>query len=365
MRINFKGKNKFTIIQTTVIVFIWILLLAVPVLFGNFPESRKWVQIFRIWKEYAFLFALFLINRFVLLPFLFFHGKRIAYFISAGTLIVVLFLVIYIKFMNQPARLPEKIPPVNEIMRPPIEQVHPMPGLNRREPLIPPYANLLILSFLILGFDTGLSISIKWIQSEQSRIKLEKENTENKLAFLQNQVSPHFFMNTLNNIHALVDIDTEEAKGSIIKLSRLMDYMLYESQTSTVPLKQEIDFIRSYVELMKLRFTDDIDIVLDIPPVLPAIKTPPLLTISFIENAFKYGVSYESPSFIHIFINVDETGFSFRVRNSLHPEKVKRENSGIGIRNARNRLELLYGQNYELSINNENNTFEVNMNIPV
>lgn len=365
MKMNFKSKNKFVIIQTTVIVFIWILLLAVPVLFGNFPEERKWVQIFKIWKEYVFLFFLFLINRFVLLPYLFFRRKRAAYFILTGALVLVLFSGMYLRYLNSPQNRMREIPPIERPkIRPPRDEFRRMPEPIRRDPLVPPYANLLILSFLILGFDTGLNMSIKWLQSEQRRIKLEKENMENKLAFLQNQVSPHFFLNTLNNIHALVDINTEEAKEAIIKLSRLMGYLLYESRVEKISIEREIQFIRSYVELMRLRFSEKVEIKLQVPYELPKIKIHPLLFISCIENAFKHGISYESESFVDIVFEYEAERLIFEVKNSNH-NRARTENSGIGLENIKNRLDLLYGDDYLLNISESQDVYKVKMEIPI
>lgn len=172
-------------------------------------------------------------------------------------------------------------------------------------------------------------------------------------------------MNTLNNIHALIDIDTEEAKQAIIKLSQMMDYMLYESQSSYISLAQEMEFVKSYVDLMKLRFTDDIEIILDIPENLPPIKIPPLLTISFIENAFKHGISYENSSFIHIRYKFTEDTLNFNIVNKLYPDNKSTKNSGIGIENARKRLDILYGKECDLFINRKDKNFEVNLNIPI
>ena len=230
---------------------------------------------------------------------------------------------------------------------------------------VPPFANLLIMSVLLIGFDTGLVFSMKWMQSEQNRLKIEKESMENKMAFLQNQISPHFFMNTLNNIHALIDISSEEAQGAIIKLSEIMDYMLYESQTEKISLKKEMNFIKSYVELMKLRFTKDVDIILDIPEILPTVSIPPLLTISFLENAFKHGISYELPSFVHIKYEVVGSNLNFEISNSDHAKPEKSKNSGIGIKNSRHRLDLIYGNSYQLAINQSEQNFAITLNIPL
>lgn len=354
--------------QTFIIAFVWLLLFAMPVLFGEQPYGLNWTHILRIWSQYLVVFVIFLVNRFLLIPQFFFKGKKILYFVSVLLIIGVFTTLVFVQTRNTP-RMAERplrrIPPRARFERP--RRILPPPVFRRQNrEFIPPYGNLLILTILLIGFDSGLLFFSKWMQSEQNKLKAEKESIKNKMDFLQTQISPHFFMNTLNNIHALIDIDAGEAKESIIKLSQMMDYLLYESQTSEVPLKQEMTFIRSYMDLMKLRYPDHVDIRLDISQELPDVKIPPLLTISFIENAFKYGISYEASSFIHIKISADEKRFTFHVQNSIHPGKERRKNSGIGIENARNRLALIYGNNYDLTINDkEKNVFEVTLNIPV
>lgn len=375
-------KNRIGQVQLLLISLVWIILLAMPVLSGESDNGVNWTHIFKIWQEYIVLFVLLLINRFLLMPKLFFQNKRILYFTSLFIIIGFTTSVFYIsEKLDQPNRMRNV-----EMRNAPPPRFNDFNGQKRNQPLnqlpklgpnigpgkglpkegMPPFMNLFIMSILLIGFDSGLLFFSKWMESEQNKLKAEKESVENKMAFLQNQISPHFFMNTLNNIHALVDIDTEEAKESIIKLSKMMDYMLYESQTANISIKQEMEFIRSYVDLMKLRFTDDVIIVLDIPTILPSVKIPPLLTISFIENAFKYGVSYESDSFIKIHFDATDTHFNFIVENSLHKKIETKKNSGIGIANTKNRLELIYGSNFDLEINeNKNNSFFVKLNIPL
>lgn len=355
-------KNNIEYVQLLLVVLVWLLLFAIPVLFGDSSSQINWHHIIKIWEEYGILLIIFLINRFVFMPYLFLREKRIAYFISiVGMIIIfsgVMFIFHHATQVNQPFDMP---PPLDGDTLPDF-----MPPMRHgpRE-FILPSGNLIIMSVLLIGFDSGLIFFSKWMVSEQNKLKAERESIANKMAFLQNQVSPHFFMNTLNNIHALVDIDTEEAKAAIIKLSQMMDYMLYESQSSYISLKQEMEFIKSYVELMKLRITDEIELVLDIPEKLPSIKIPPLLTISFIENAFKYGISYELASFIHIKFRVTERELNFSIANRIHPDRKPWKNSGIGIENTQKRLELLFGNNYGLSISNNHDIFTVNLSIPI
>jgi two-component sensor histidine kinase len=391
MNATIKTNKNIGKIQIQLITFVWILIFAIPLLFGKFRFGIVWSHIFKIWIEYGFLFIVFLINRFLLFPILFLKGRRTLYFLSVVAALVLLVYTSYI-FGTSDNNLVQEQHPISQnrdMPFPPpggpppdhhysddVPEGDPFrnnnapadqtPPSDSGENAIPPFANLLILGILIIGFDTGLIFSVKWLKAEQNKLILEKENMENKMAFLQNQISPHFFMNTLNNIHALVDINTDEAKEAIIRLSQMMAYMLYESQTDKISLQKEIEFIKSYVELMRLRFTDDIDIKLDIDEDLPRVSIPPLLTISFIENAFKHGISYEETSFVHIVYRFANDKITFEVSNTNHSKKDKSENSGIGLQNAKNRLALIYKDNYKLDIDQfSGKIFTVKLNLPL
>jgi len=222
-----------------------------------------------------------------------------------------------------------------------------------------------VVSILIIGFDTGLVLSVKWAQSEQNRIRMEKESVENQLAFLRNQVSPHFFMNTLNNIHSLIDFDTTEAKDSVIRLSRLMRHLLYDSEADKIPLQKELEFVQNYVDLMKLRFSNKVNIQLEIPGHIPDKTIPPLLFTSFLENAFKHGIHIQGASFVSIaFAFVDEQ-LVFAMKNSNPHLQKEEEQTGIGIENSRKRLDLLYGNQYSLEINDGKEEFLLTLTLPL
>ena len=361
MNNNTKTNKSFGNVQFLIMAFIWVLIFAIPLLTGDNTNGVMWPRIIKVWIEYSFVFIVFFVNHFLLFP-QFLKGRRILYFISVLCILIILVLVSY--FFNAADNPPDVMqrmePPMGDQPGPPRPR-----GKGPRESFLP-FGNLLIMSILLIGFDAGLSFSGKWLQAEQNKIMLEKENVENKMAFLQNQVSPHFFMNTLNNIHALVDIDTEEAKEAIIRLSQMMTYMLYESRTEKIGIQKEVDFVKSYVELMKLRFSEEVEVKLDIPETLPDISVPPLLTISYIENAFKHGISYEKPSFIHIKYVFKKDKLYFEIKNSNHSKQKKSINSGIGLENARKRLSLIFADNYSLNINQAyNNVFTVNLNIPL
>lgn len=267
--------------------------------------------------------------------------------------------------------------PANQIGR--IEQPHanpqkygtPPPMRNQNPPRqrppreLPPYIWFVVISILIVGFDTGLRISVKWVSSEQMRIIVEKENMQTQLAFLRNQVSPHFFMNTLNNIHSLIDYDTREAKESIIRLSKLMRHLLYDSEAEKIPFQKEIDFIKSYVDLMRLRYSDQAKIELRLPPQIPDISIPPLLFTSFVENAFKHGASKQASMLIVISFAYEGEKLRFQIRNNHAQNSIKEDHVGIGITNSKKRLNLLYGDLYTLNIEDSEDEFVVNLIIPV
>lgn len=357
-------KYNFKYFEILVILAIWVVLFASPILFGPFEEGIEWDHVFDIWKNHLSLLAVFLIHRFILMPRFFFKGKKMAYFTMTG---VMLLLGTYIVYSTD-TRVEQHVPPPprheRSERRPEPPPNRPPGPVQKGQGPIPYYVNFLLLSILIVGFDAGLQTSMRWMGMEQEKFKLQKESVENQLAFLKNQISPHFFMNTLNNIHALVDIDTEEAKQAIVKLSNLMRHLLYDSEERENPISKEVEFILSYVELMRLRFTDKVKIEVDIPNQIPDKTIPPLLFTSLLENAFKHGISYSAPSIISIAMSFDENRLKFVVENSNHAKKTE-EPSGIGIENTRKRLDLLFKNQYDLNVSESDKDYTVNLNIPI
>ena len=225
----------------------------------------------------------------------------------------------------------------------------------------------LIISILILGAGTTIKLMSKWLSEEELRKDAEKEQLKTSLALLRHQVSPHFFMNTLNNIHSLVETDSGKAQDAIERLSILMRYLLYDSAQSTIELKKEIEFINSFVSLMQLRHSDEVEVKILIPDQIPVIKIPPMLFISLLENAFKHGVSYPLKSYIYLEIQIRENSLACIIKNSKHKSVTNKydEYSGIGLANIKKSLNLLYEQDYKLDISDKENEFEVNLTIPV
>lgn len=225
-----------------------------------------------------------------------------------------------------------------------------------------------LIAILMVGFNIAIRLIFQSFRDEERMKELEREKLKTELQYLKYQMNPHFFMNTLNNIHALVDIDTEEARTSIIELSKLMRYVLYEANNSMISLAKELQFQDNYVNLMKLRFINKVHIEIDIPESIPEVQVPPLLFITFIENAFKHGISYQKESFIKLKLQIDETNNKiFFYSSNSNWKKVEDKHHGIGLDNVKKRLNLIYGRDFTLSINNDKkkNTFDVLLIIPL
>ena len=222
----------------------------------------------------------------------------------------------------------------------------------------------IVIIVLMCGMNLGVKLYFKTRDDQKKLLRLEKENLEQQLEYLKYQINPHFFMNTLNNIHALVDIDAEKAKSTILELSKMMRFILYEGDKQGVPLTREFDFIRNYITLMELRYTDNVQIRVNLPQQAPDRLIPPLMLITFIENAFKHGISYQHPSFIDIMVDIQDDKLHFTCSNSK-AEKPNQEKGGVGLTNVRKRLKLLYDNNYTLHIQDNSDTYQVQLTIPL
>ena len=219
---------------------------------------------------------------------------------------------------------------------------------------------------LLMGMNLGVKLYFRSQEATKAITQIEKHALERQLQYLKYQVNPHFFMNTLNNIHALVDIDPERAKASIVELSKLMRYVLYEGNNKLTPLSREVQFLRNYVQLMSMRYTGNVSISLDVPEVLPDSMLPPLLLVIFVENAFKHGISYRTKSFVEISLQPHGDRLLFSCRNSRpeikHDENMK---GGVGLSNVRRRLDLLFPDDYTLDIKETDDTYTVKLEIPL
>ncbi len=226
----------------------------------------------------------------------------------------------------------------------------------------------LLIYFVSVGISTSISVIGKWQSDEKSRLELEREKTNSELTYLKAQINPHFFFNTLNNIYALTNIDVEKAKTALLKLSRMMRYVLYETERHHTLLGKELDFIRDYIELMKLRLPAKVLLDIRIPDKTEEAEIAPMLLLPFIENCFKHGISSQHES--AIFVSLTKTGNSLvletqnTVFNSTEHTPEGRT-KGIGQANTMRRLELLYPGRFRLELdhNNPENQYRVRLSL--
>jgi len=229
----------------------------------------------------------------------------------------------------------------------------------------------LSLPFNLKDYAYVLRIPILWIvaiglYSFRRYKKLEMEKIKVELNALKAQIDPHFLFNVLNDIYAQALIKSESTPKSILKLSSIMRYVTTEANSEYVELEKEIHYLQNYVDLQKLRLTDMTVVKFEVKGELQQKVIPPLLFISFIENAFKYGVSNENETTIQIEFQVDGKMVSLQVKNDK-PVKMNSqiESNHVGLRNTTNRLDLLYGDRYSLQINDKNDSFEINLKLPL
>lgn len=227
-----------------------------------------------------------------------------------------------------------------------------------------PWWGNMIAAALMFGANNAICIFYRNMQKDEDSERLQRQNIQAEMYYLKHQINPHFLMNTLNNIHALVDIDTEAAKQTVIQLSDMMRYVVYDTGGNSISLREDIKFIKNYINLMRIRYTEDVAISFDYPQQLPGrVDIPPLIFIVFVENAFKHGVSYNTASYIKIYIKYEEGCVVGRFENSVN-EKSKQTRHGIGLENVRKRLDLIYGERYDLQIEESKENYCVTLRMP-
>ncbi len=222
---------------------------------------------------------------------------------------------------------------------------HPEPSFLKQ--LLFVARNIFNLS-VVLFIATSMEISSRWHQMEDERIEMEAARKEAELANLRSQINPHFLLNTLNNIYALTAFDTEKAQKAIMELSKMLRHMLYDNQQNMVNLKEEIQFIGNYVNLMKLRLPQNVEVRFHSNYPEPCnIQVAPLIFISLVENAFKHGVSPTEKSFIDINISAENDLLTCEIKNSNYPKTQQdRSGHGIGLQQVERRLNLSYPQRH-------------------
>lgn len=217
-----------------------------------------------------------------------------------------------------------------------------------------------IIIFLLFAISLSIKLSIEWFKNEKIKnlIKTQKINAE--LSFLKTQLNPHFLFNTLNSIYSLANKKSDDTTEAIITLSELMRYMIYETNKEFVTLQHEIDYIKNFISLQNLRLKDSSGVRFNVRGKLDY-NIEPLLLISFIENAFKYGTDYTGKTNINIEIKIEDATLSLKVSNYISLKEKSNLGSGVGMENIKNRLNILYSNSHTLTIEESDNLFNVEL----
>lgn len=309
----------------------WGLVIFVPALLRPSDSFEdRWVHTFRSLGPTLCYIAVFYINYLFLIPHYYLRHQKSRFF-WANVALVVVALALHSVWWNLMSCI--------------------MPDGPMRKPHRAPFGFTLwqaVLLGLIVALAMAMRMSQHLKQAESLRREAENARSEAELANLRNQLNPHFLLNTLNNIYALIAIDPDKAQGAVHELSKLLRHVLYDNQQDFVPLYKEVAFINNYISLMKIRLRQGVEVTTDISVDADS-STPiaPLIFISLIENAFKHGISSASASYIHIRLSEEPGVITCDIRNSCHPKSVNdKSGSGIGLEQVRRRLSLMYHGRY-------------------
>ncbi|MEQ9265097.1 MAG: histidine kinase [Balneolaceae bacterium] len=211
-----------------------------------------------------------------------------------------------------------------------------------------------------------LVVVIPWIIWKiRSLLQLKKEKAQTELLHLKSQVNPHFFFNTLNNLYALVDKDSEKARSMILKLSDMMRYSIYEGQKDWVTLEQEVDYLENYIELHRMRYHKDIDVSFNLDIQEEGYQVMPLLFIILLENAFKHGIEkLRDDAYIRMNIIANDRLLNFSIENNFDTRELLKE-PGIGLKNLKRRLELVYPKKHYLTLSDSNGVYKAQLSLKI
>jgi hypothetical protein len=298
--------------------------------------------------EFTLILIFYYINYFLLIPKIYFPRKYLLYILILVSIFLVIAFIPKI-FIPTADFGPSAInrPPVP----PPFRPMHSHPLIDMR----------IIHDFFIFLAVIFFSIIIK----TNNRLKLtEKEKLKSELQYLRAQINPHFLFNTLNSIYSLAIEKSDYTADAVVKLSGMMRYVISETDHDFVSLEKEINYLTDYVELQRLRLDNSNTVEYFVKGDALGKKVAPLILIPFVENAFKYGVNPEQVSKIHILVDITQDVLSLTVSNTIvYSNKPQNERTGLGIENAKTRLDLQYPQKYSLVFMEKDHTFEVNLTI--
>ncbi|HLK31007.1 MAG TPA: histidine kinase [Puia sp.] len=352
---------------------VWLIFLSLPLLFiSNQPEGASIISVLFSLNYFIFFItyiAAFYFNALFLVP-QFYLKKKFGIYLA-----VIFLMIIIISFVkpfdgllsgNPPPRMPQRMENTENFREPPKpDDFHRPPDMAQNHPPRRIDAISIFLLVMVIGVSTAISITQTWHQTEQRASRAEADKANAELSFLKAQINPHFLFNTLNNIYSLAVTKNENTADCIMKLSNIMRYVTDEATEDYVLLQDEIDCITDYIGLQKIRLGDKANINLEIKGNVEQKKITPLILMSFIENVFKYGVSKHEPSGIDIKLFAEAKTITFFCRNRIFNSSIHEERKGVGIENAKKRLEYLYHDRHFLNISNENSFYTVQLTLQV
>lgn len=359
----------------------WILFLSLPVLFiTGQRESKDFLAVMKAPPTLLFVLAytaIFYLHTYVLLPYLYASRKYAWYALTVVALLALVFwvkpfdrMVSYVSRDNQLPIAPpneggffnEAPPPRFGDHGPPPPRQGRDPQAGRGRPVIDPVSVFLFI--MIMALSLAIYVRQRLRYTEQRALKAEADKANAELSFLKAQINPHFLFNTLNNIYSLAVTKNEHTADSIMKLSNIMRYVTDDISEDYVDLDSELECIRDYIDLQKLRLNASTKVEVEISGDTLNKKIAPLVLMTFVENVFKYGISNHARSEIVIRITVEQDAIRFYSRNNLF-KTVRKERTGIGIANTRQRLEYLYPAKHTLVIGEKDDCFFVQLDLTV
>lgn len=330
----------------------WVMLLLVVFAFENYGYAENFNVSF--FFQYVFAFVVFIVvsyfNIWYLIPRVF-RKKKYAHYAGALILSVITGTLIIILFREAMFALGYKGTEAGE---------HSDNNTSY-------FVHLIFGQGMLLISTTLFYVMEEWIRLQGITIKMQEtegQKIQSELQALKAQINPHFLFNTLNNIYSHSLENSAKTPEMIIKLSELMSYILYECSDEKVPVANELNFVRNYIELEKLRYEDQLLITLNILEKEPGQSMVPLIFVAFIENAFKHlGSNGKGKAYVHVNIEINTKQIKLQVQNSIAESspKIQNKESGIGIENVRKRLDLLYAGNYNLEIGERGQEFFVEL----
>jgi two-component system LytT family sensor kinase len=323
------------------------------------------------WLFFLIYFFAFYSNILFLIPQLFLKQRYVLYtaIFMTGFMLIFFFQpfenLIFKKFHERQFREMERDYP-DTLRRPPPPERTYEPEMERRpEPRgadAPTIDFISMILFVVVWVGAlATKISEQWRLSERKVILSEANKAQAELSFFKAQINPHFLFNTLNNIYALAVNNSEHTAASVLKLSQMMRYITEEATEDFVPLNDEIECLKNYIDLQRLRLNDKTKVEFEINGTFEELKIAPLILMTFVENAFKYGVSGHYENMISIRLSATVNRILFSCKNDIFKESDENERKSIGISNTRRRLEFQYPNTHELEIVNDGKMFEVRL----